>query len=405
MSSLYSRKVSSTERIWLAYNEITPHIIDYIIAGFGELKLDKWTEAVRRASEVNPVMKSHLIGALAWSRWQESMNYPMVRLVNRDWPVRSDEDAEGLLDSPLDYKDRPPIEVILVNGPEAKIVFRGLHALVDGRALMHIAQECFRAYRGEPLMGSFDTSTDADIASRVRQDTHPAEHMDYVPPLSPASSPQPLGSKRLRLTLPKVSKPLPRLIQCLAKLADDKGATGKRFILPVDLRRHCNNTSMNAGNLVGKITVDINNEESIEQLSEKIKLQLADNSDCVFPDNYDGLRFLPIKILQKTFAALFNNAHKDNRFLGTAMISNLGKVSLSQLSVPEFNANWAAMYPPLQDGFPIFAGVMGHDNGLEVTLNIPNHWYNESELPRLVEAIEAAFKPEDQPYVPIAQTG
>jgi NRPS condensation-like uncharacterized protein len=382
VSALYKRAVSGVERIWLAYDQVLPHCIDFIIAGSGTLNADLWRIAIAKAAAVHPGIRSQYQGYLAWAKWIETDVVPAVREIHQQWPAQNYDDSVGILDTRLAFKNGCGVEVVIVHDKvEPKIVFRALHALVDGRGLLLFVDDCMRAYRGEALIGSASTQTDWQLAATITKKTEPIAEEIFTSPF-PVQQHQPLGARWLRITLPLCDKPLPRVCMAFLASAQEQGMTQIRLALPVDLRRHLKNSSqhndglddrrrISTGNLTGTIYLLLQVGDDIESITKKIRHQLDANEDCVFPKGYRFLSWLSLKTIYRHTLALFRRSHAKNLYASTAMISNVGRVSLAGYSIADFEPKWAAMHPPLQEGSPLFALMLGHDNGIEVILNFP----------------------------------
>jgi hypothetical protein len=89
---------------------------------------------------------------------------------------------------------------------------------------------------------------------------------------------------------------------------------------------------------------------------------------------------LSLKSIYRQALALFRRSHAHNLYASTAMISNVGRVSLASYSIADFVSTWAAMRPPLQEGLPLFAVMVRHDNGIEVVLNFPLCVWQENTI-------------------------
>ena len=152
----YQRIVSTTERCWLAIDRQTcPFVISLVLEGRGGLDIGDLTNAVYRASSVNPGCRLVLKGALQWSRWQDSGTPPPVSVVSgKVW------DGYGSRGAPFLARrlpeNGPTCEVLMVEGYPPRLIFRAHHGVMDGRGIFTWVEDVFRTLRGEEPLGAYD---------------------------------------------------------------------------------------------------------------------------------------------------------------------------------------------------------------------------------------------------------
>src|SRR5262249_46497645 len=136
----YSRKLSSIERLSLVLNEFCNYNVDAIVEGYGSLSVDTLRRAVQEAAAANPGSRVRLRGFLGLSRWVDSGIAPEVQEVHApEWDGRSNRDAPFLEQRFDPLAGGPICSVFFVPGSPtrpARIVFRTLHAAIDGRSMM-----------------------------------------------------------------------------------------------------------------------------------------------------------------------------------------------------------------------------------------------------------------------------
>src|SRR3981081_3769846 len=134
----YTRKLSPIERASLVLNEFCNYNCDIVIEGHGALSVGTLRPAVAKAPRGDPRRRGRLRGVLGFSRWADSGTAPEVREVRAaSWDGRSERGAEFMEERFDALAGGPICKLIYVSGNPARIVFRALHAAVDGRSLLH----------------------------------------------------------------------------------------------------------------------------------------------------------------------------------------------------------------------------------------------------------------------------
>lgn len=179
----YSRPVSALERYSLVLHEAYRYHVDGIIEGSGSVSAVALQAAVDLAAAANPAIRVRLRGFLRYARWVDSGIAPRVRLLPpSDWDGNSEQNAPYLLERLQPLRGGPVADVLIVPGSDGKtrLVFRTLHAAIDGRGFLHWVAEVCRAMRGEPLEGSDSILTDLELQEQYA-DKIPEEPTPPIP--------------------------------------------------------------------------------------------------------------------------------------------------------------------------------------------------------------------------------
>ena len=152
-----SRPLSGVERLWLAAASIAPPFANQIVleGRFEQALSDalpRWREAMRVVAAALPGSRSRLEGRGVRTRWVSDGPLPQVLCV--DGTRWSGESGEGavFLDDRFDARSGPISNVLLVRGSPARVVVRSLHAAMDGRGTLVLAEALMAAL--EPSRGA-----------------------------------------------------------------------------------------------------------------------------------------------------------------------------------------------------------------------------------------------------------
>jgi len=302
MKEKYIRHLSVTERYWLAADLINPtYANQFVVEGLGNLDESLWEKAVIEAGKVHHGSRLILKGCLNSLRWVDSGVSPRLRIEDGSkWDGSGPEGAPFLKD-PLSPQKGPTCEVILLKGDPTRIIFRTLHAVMDGRGTQLWASDIFRALRNEPLTGSDPSLNDVDIAAAMNIEQSPDNMMskrptDCIPAAGPADgNADGTTWKRIRIK-GRFSLLLPQVAVLIAREARRHGEGNVVIDVPVDLRSRM--PSLNStSNLSGLIYFDVKPDSTPESIQSIIKSQIEEKKELTqyYPK---WLNYIPISVLK-----------------------------------------------------------------------------------------------------------
>lgn len=284
------------ERYSLVINLLYRYHVDGIVEGAGQLDPQQLQQAVDRAAAANPAIRVRLRGVLGFCRWVDSGVAPRVRVFPVSEWNGSNEEQAPFLNERLDARRGGPIaDVLLVPCADGmtRVIFRTLHAAIDGRGLMHWVREVFRAMRGEALEGSGSSLTDLDIqaeyADKITEEP-PAAPSACIPVLHPGdANRQPLRYVWRRIIIDKnVSQLLPKAATFLANWARRNGSGEVGFTIPVDYRG-LRTSEMGIGNLTGYFRLSVPQDATPRSLMLQLAQRVRAYADC---RQFPGIRKL-----------------------------------------------------------------------------------------------------------------
>jgi hypothetical protein len=393
MHERFRRTVLPGEHMWLANDIIYPPFVNQmVLEGIGTLDFNELHDAVARASEANPGCRLILKGALSGCCWIDSGMAPPVRRVNGAlWDGYSQDNAPFL-------KDRlpchgPTCEVLLVEGPQQRLIFRSNHGVMDGVGSLIWAEDVFRALRGEELLGSRSSLTKLDIITSI---TDRSKWSDAVKCIAPTGKYQPSepGAMWRRLSFTgQIHKLLGKVAWAIAQSAWQYDDGNVRFSVSVDLRPRKpgfrSTSNLNAG-----ISVDVTKASTPDSIKQDILSQLENKNDCV-RDKVVGLfDMIPLKVLAIGFKTIAKKNHLHGRYDLTAVISNLGVIDTTKFCSSGFHTDTLFFIPPYTDLMPAFLALTGCKDREEICITMPNSLGSENRIEHLLHDICQALAPD-----------
>jgi hypothetical protein len=393
----YSRKVSPIERASLVLNEFCNYNCDIIVEGHGALSVDTLRSAVEKAAQANPGSRVRLRGVLGFSRWVDSGIAPEVQEVRASaWDGRSERGA-AFLEERFDALAGGPIcRLVYVRGSPARIVFRALHAAVDGRSLLHWIAEVFRALRGEPLLGSPCTYVEWDIMRKFqdRVDRRALDEPSTEPglPVIPCSA---VRSTRLRYTWRTVVIPgnIPNVLSkfaiFLAQYARRRAQGRVCFTVPVDLRT-LREEVLSLGNLTGYLSIPIEPGDGTRDFSRQLSLRVRNYIDCYRPDILKKLPWVPLRTIRREIGrSLERSLYEPVPGAMSGGVVSMGNFPLQNLSAPDFTPHEVIPIPG-------FAGKLNvvtifTQRHTVTTFAAPESYNLDGQLDALLDAFQGEF--------------
>ena len=290
----------------------------------------------------------------ALSKATRSNNLPVTgipRVINVTGPARD------RAKSPFSTPDTP-LELIV--GAEG-LLFRCAHALMDAEGLLLFAKDIFKLISQQNIEGSAYEGSPLIISSR-------ADKPKWFRARAPLNRPViGKGFRHEELDLPgSFTSPGAALIAALAQSCPG----GASFMVPTNLRRtqRMNATKANAANpLYLQVPSTIHKAESLAT----IMAALAEGAQNEISPAELRMLKLPPAVLRGMTGVAQSVMCRLNRWMASALISNVGPVSLAELSGGGFNANWARLLPFDTPGAALSVVTLRHSEGIAVSLSAP----------------------------------
>lgn len=416
----YVRPLSPLERFSLGLNETYRYHVDCVIEGLGDVDPLRLQAAVDLAAEANPAIRVRLRGFLGFCRWVDSGKAPRVRLLPiSDWDGNSEQKAPFLQERLLPLDGGPVADILVIPGTDGRtrLVFRSVHAAIDGRGLMHWMLEVCRAARGEPLLGSDSRLTDLDV-QELNKDKVPPPPATPEPPkhcipvLSPAAEgrmPVDFVWRRAILVNP-TSQLLTKAAVFLAQWARKREAGDVGFTVPIDFRG-LRTKEMGIGNMTGYLRLDVPADATPRSLVSQLNRKMRDYADCRATPGIRTLLWIPIwyllrKMRQAAEAALYTVTPS----VPSGGIVSMGALRLDEHSFPGFQATTICGIPGAVGKLNlVFLNLPATDTlppRIAASFLVPLAYSQNGQLDALVDAFIKEFSAPVSPSasVPVADT-
>ena len=376
------------ERAFVALNLICPPVvIQHIFDGEGRLDPERWRKAVAVASEANPGTRLILKGHLGWSRWVDSGITPRVREVDgSNWDGMGPENAPPFLQESLPYRESPTCEIILIQGPIPRVMFRSHHAVCDGRGALFWAEDVFRVLRGEATVGSTSSITDVEICKSFQNEYRtpfPAEH------IAPTGRPKGNETGVTWRRCPVRGK-IPNLLARCARLAAEEawrhGEGVVRFGIPVDLR-HRRPDLRSTANLSFALYIEVRKDTTPDEIVRDIALQINQGEEGRLTKGDERLENIPLCLIRRSAERIIRRRHGRGLYSLSGILTNLGRVDLHRFHGGGFAARAFWIAPPATEYYPFFLVMTGYESCSELTLSIPKVLAGEGRLEGALQRI------------------
>jgi hypothetical protein len=280
-----------------------------------------------------------MIGKRRAARLQSDGLPPRLRVLDHcDWNASSYNGASFIWSEPLPLETGPTIEIIVARQgyDRSLIIFRGLHAVVDGSGALLLLRELFRALRGEALEGSNITFSDIDLQRSLGSQKVMQKHFKTMW-LTGDHQEGDMGDELRRISLPaSKSNLLGHVAAAFAGFAHRYSDKPALMAIPVDLRRHLPGlrSSMHFANM---LLVRMEKGDGPEIFRRRLQEMLAQNVDIACAPGIDLIKTIPLPL----FDLLVSRNRWNYRWrsaMETAVITNVGRNDPSNFSAPGFEA-------------------------------------------------------------------
>lgn len=401
MANRYSRRVSGLERYSLVLHGAYRYHVDGIVEGIGDIDAQVLQAAVDRAAESNPAIRVRLRGWLVWSKWVDSGKAPKVRSVPMsDWDGSSEQGAP-YLNERLDPRCAVA-DVLLVpcRDGRTRIVFRTLHAAIDGRGCIHWMAEVCRALRGEALLGSDSTLTDLDVQDQYADkipDEPPAPPAQCIPVLMPAEGER--GPLRYIWRRVLIDHDVPQLLtKAAAFLAEwarrrEPGDVG--FTIPVDYRGF-RIQEMGIGNLTGYLRLAVPEGATSRSLMVQLGKRLKAYADCRQFPGVRMLLWLPVWYMLRQLRPQIDKVlYTVTPALPTGGVVSMGSLKAEQFHFPGFKAERCYGIPGAVGKFNLI--FVNYPDHVCVSFATPAAYNHRGQFDELVTAFQQHFSAGNPP--------
>lgn len=391
----YARVLSPIERCSLVLHAVHRYHLDAVVEGQGSIGLDALQAAVARAAAVNPAIRVRLRGVLGFCRWVDSGEPPGVRVVaDSAWNGLGSAGADFMGEGLRPVAGGPVSDIFLVHGRDGRerVVFRAVHAAVDGRAMLHWMQEVFRALRGEPLLGSSSTLTDWQLQEQLKDKVTDAAPplgacLPVVEPAVPGTGPLEYIWRRIALDH-NVSQPIARGAVFLAEWARRQGDGEVGFTVPVDYRG-LRTQEMGMGNLTGFVQMPIEAGATPRSVMQQLNLRIRAFADCR-RQPVALVPWLPLWLLVRLFRGqLHKLLYTVDKGIPSGGIVSMGHLKLDEFSCAGFHAESCFGIPGAVGKLNVV--FVNYRDSTIVSFAAPAAYNANGQLDEMIEAFRRHF--------------
>jgi hypothetical protein len=386
--STFRKEVAGPDKFFIAFNEIRPpFVIQLTLEGVGDPSGDSLYDALEETTEANPGSSLRLDETSEPLSWTIGPP-PQLTIVDApEFTGRREIEAPFLL-WPLEAHKGPTCELLLVHGKEKNyLVFRAIHAVMDGQGTLLWAKDFMRCLRGEAPEGHASTLT---IDQLIREMNPPRRELPEPDALHPFGLARATTEGRFHWRRIVVPRPLDagvsgRILVALGERARRDGAVGAvRIALPTDLRRYCPN-EQSTGNLFGGLSVDVPPGASAETIGLRVVQMLYRDEGTKPFGLYSGDR--PGSLAAHRVKVFYDISHLHDlgRYSFSATLSHLGVLKREELSAPTFTTT-GAFFVPLVGDAGCVVSLNGLDDHTEACAGLSDRFTHDDHLDEL-EAI------------------
>ncbi len=373
----------------------TPRENTLILDGHGNIDAAELQNAINAASKANPGSHLKLLGNSLNARWSTDGEFAKVREINNsEWDGHSSKGSSFIYEKPLLIRQGISCEFIIVRNTTLNktfLIFRNLHAVMDGMGCMHFLREVFRYLKGERLIGSNASFRDTDLMQFVGGPRNEQVNFKLKPAyVTGGVEGDETGDAWQHVTL---EGPIPwilaRVSGIIAEQATARSDRVARIAVPVNLRRHMPDiqSTMNYSNMV---YVDLKKGEGMAHFQKRLHKALNKKSDTYYIRLAGLAKLLPMRLMDRLLCRN-KKTYLSDRIFETAVISDLGVFKSSEFSYNDFQLQDFYGVPIAGNTFCLLSAV---DNRVSITLGMPKVYASNARLSQLTNLIKEKLSPE-----------
>ncbi len=390
--SEFRKEVSGAEKFMVAINEIRPPFVIQLVLEAPEVPPPELLfDALEETTAANPGSRLVLDPASHPLSW---MLGPSPTLTEVDAPAF---DGQSEAEAPffrfaLDATQGPSCELLRVQGRDRSyLVFRALHAVMDGQGTIAWVKDFMRCLRGEAPVGHPSTLAVDALMREIQAELRPVPESNALHPFGPAKteSENRYHWRRVTVDKPLGPKVVGRIAAAVGERARAGGAEGPvRINLPTDLR-HYRKDERTTGNLFNTLSLDVPPGASPDALGMRVVQMLyKDEGIRPFalyrPEEAGSLDVHRVKVLWD-----MAHLHDTGRYGFSASISHLGVLKSSEFTAPGLNPT-GAFFVPLVGDSGCVVHLAGFDERVEATVGLSDRFVGKGQLDELAEMVRRA---------------
>lgn len=388
----FKKEVSATERFFAVYNEIIPpFVIHMTLEGDGDPSPESLDEALTRTTEANPGSSLRIDDSGAAPYWVMGPPPTLTVIDAPEW--QGDRDGDDFHRWNLDSFTGPTCELVYVRGATKNyLVFRAVHAVMDGQGTTRWVKDFMRCLRGEAPVGHPSTLTIDQLVRQTGAERRPVPKADALHPFGAPKMDAVSEHHWRRIKVPRAldAAVTGRLAVRLAQRARKNGEGAVRLNLPSDLR-YLRPDERTTGNMFNSLFVDVPEDASPDMIGMKI-MQLLYRKEGVKPVGFYGSDTYVGSIALHRVKLIWDigHLHDTGRYPASVTLSHLGKLDPAELSAPSF-ATTGAYYVPLVGDSSCVLTLNGFGDTTESGVGMSGRFGGPAELDELAELVRTAI--------------
>lgn len=395
--STFRKEASGADKFFVAINELRPpFVIQLLLEGDGEPEPEALYDALERTTAANPgsslCLEREGLGAV----WVLGPPPTLTVVDAPDFEAQHGEDAPFLM-WPLDAKTGPTCELLSVRGKRKHyLIFRALHAVMDGQGTLLWVKDFMRCLRGEAPVGHPSAVTVDQLVSGLSPKRRAYPGADALHPFGlagpgpeEAEAPSTFHWRRVISPKPLESLATGRIAVGLAERARAGGREGVfRLNLPTDLRHYCPD-ERTTGNLFSGLYVEVPPGAKAEGIALKIVQLLYKNEGIKAVGLYSTNDTGSLDAFRVKAYWDLARLHDTGLYVFSATLSHLGVLRGAELSAPSFRAT-SGFFVPLVGDSGCVISLNGFDDHTEVAVGLSGRFTRDGQLDELAQIVADA---------------
>jgi len=343
----FIRPVSPNEHLYLATAKHFSHLlIHLVVEGLGVVEKSQLERALAEASLSVPGCRLRLAGR----RWIADGTIPPVSERTLVDDVTT-ELNNSLQNAPMfDARGGYTCDVLLLRGRlHTYVVFRALHAVMDGKGLTMWAEAVFQVLRGTPATDTTSPMSEGMWLASQHAPTvkPPVRGPAYAGPrlnsTSPAASQFQIASCVVKTSHPAMVAKLCTGVQAL--LLKEAGDLA-RVMVPVDIRPNMpSEHQRSTANLTLPLFLQLDQGTDWQAHAGALLADLYAGNHLVYREAYRMHSVVPKFVLSWSMKRLWEKQIRQGKYLCSTVISHMGRADLKDFSTDFFQAT-LVMAPP-----------------------------------------------------------
>lgn len=364
MSEKKIRSLTVNEKIYFCAEEICPPFaMNFIIQGQGNCEVSQIKNALTILTQQLPVLRLKKNR----NRWETAKVEPKLYLYEKEFDL---EWNDQIFKTPLFSADTCCFELHVFNASNSAFLFKIPHTRTDGIGALQLIKLFFRLLNGQEIRKLESYPTEKETMQMIRKKIK-KKLLKFDNKWGMfAENEEKMDSMKYQSEVIELSSIPENIIGKVIATYNQLVKKDSLFLIPVTIRRHGVNI-LSISNQTNPIFLRSSFSATVEEIQQDLKRRLDKKEELFYSILDPIIKRIPQKWLHSYFKKLIRKSNLNNRYPLSGFVSDLGNVSLREISALDFSASKITALPVYFPLVPFSVQIIKCNGKTTISYNMP----------------------------------